>query len=336
MKHRAILYIGSESYEAPTITVLQGLQELGYTVYAYKVNVNSWFCETLIPETCLPQVDFVLSDLHWGTRWSRYASIPRSIPRVLIDGDDEYWGKGWRYKYEQYWNRYKHDVPDSAKMAHPCPCRWVEPLGGYEPDVLFVSNKQAWQKDAFYLPFGITREYMKAGANVITAPRPLDFIHIPGAGEARKRVHEMIDQGLVPGIAVSRQSRGTPQYPEGIPMQGDRTHSYWRWGADPVYFDALKKAKALIYPSINGPQWDSKRPYEALACGCMLVMQRPRCDQSDYPLDDLGVYFAGPEDLPRVCNLLLADGIEMARRRAYMASEKFTPVPIAQYFLSKL
>ena len=333
MKHHALLYIGSESYDGATITVLQGLQELGFTVYVYKPNVNSWFCETLIPETHLPQVDFVLSNLHWGTRWSRYNTIPRGIPRVLIDGDDDYWGKGWRFKFKQYWNRYRHDAPESVKMQYPCPYRWMEPLGDYEPDVLFVTNKH---EDAFYLPFGIQREYMEMGKNAITAHRSLDLIHFPGSGKARKRVHEMIDQGLVPGITVSRQARSTPQYPPGLQVRGRTASSHRRWGQDPAYYDALKRAKALIYPAIDGPQWDSKRPYEALACGCMLVMQTPRCDQSDYPLDDLGVYFNGPEDLPMVCNLLLADGIELARRRAWLASEKFTPVPIARYFLEKI
>lgn len=326
-----ILYIGSESYDGATITVLQGLQELGFTVYVYKPNINSWFCETLIPETRLPKVDFVLSNLHWGTRWSRYNLIPHDVPWVLIDGDDDYWGKGWRYKYLTYWNRYNHDASESDKMAYPCPYRWVEPLGGYEPDVLFVTNKQRGQ-GAFYLPFGIQREYLEMGRHAITRDRPVDFIHIPGAGSARNRVHDMID--TLPGIAVSRYARGTPQYPAGLKIRGRTHHSHQRWGAVPEYYNALKEAKALIYPAIDGPQWDSKRPYEALTCGCMLVMQRPRCDQSDYPLDDLGVYFDGPEDLPRACNLLLADGIEIARRRAYMASERFTPVPIARYFLS--
>jgi len=335
IKHRAILYIGSESYDAPTITVLQGLQELDYTIYAYKTNVNSWFCETLIPESALPRVDFVLSNLHWGTRWARYGRIPKSLPRVLIDGDDEYWGRGWRFKYGQYWDRYQHNAPGNIKMSSPCPYRWMEPIGDYEPDVLFVSHKQARQ-DAFYLPFGIQREYMEMGRNAITDERPLDFLHIPGAGKARRRVHEMIDRGLVPGITVSRQARSMPQYPPGLRVRGRTASSHQRWGQDPAYYDAMKRTKALIYPAIDGPQWDSKRPYEALACGCMLVMQRPRCDQSDYPLDDLGVYFEGPDDLPRACNLLLADGIESARRRAYLASEMFAPVPIALYFLEKI
>lgn len=334
--HRALLYIGSESYDAPVITVLQGLQELGYTIYAYKTSPNSWFCETLIPETHLPEVSFVLSDLHWGTRWSRYGRIPRSIPRVLIDGDDDPWGKGWKFKYEQYLARYKWNAPGSEKMAPRCGYRWIEPMGDYEPDVLFVSQKQKWQGGAFYLPFGIHREYMAMGRNAIEAARPVDFIHIPGHGPWRKRVHEMVNNLEVPGASLSATFRSRAVYPDGVEPEPRNVHSYHRWGQDPAYYDALKRSRALIYPPIKGPQWDSKRPYEALACGCMLVMQRPKCDQSDYPLDDLGVYFDGPSDLPMACNLLLADGIESARRRAYLASEAFTPVPIASYFLEKV
>ena len=335
--HKAILYIGSESYDAPAITVLQGLQELGFEICVIaKPNINSWFCNVVVPENRIPQVDFVLSDLHWGTRWSRYATLPRSLPRVMIDGDDEFWGKGWEYKFGQYWNRYRTDAPDSVKIAFPCPYRWVEPLNGYEPDVLFVSHKQAWQ-EAFYLPFGITREYLKAGAHRRNSARPIDFLHVPGHGKARARVDAMIHAKDLPGVAVSRKFRSTSDYPDGIPSQGNRVHSWWRWGTDPAYFDALKRAKVLIYPVLKGFHWDSKRPYEALAAGCMLLMQRPRCDQSDYPLDEAGAYFEWPGGLEMACNLLLADGIEAARRRCVnWAALNLTPRPLAEYFLRKV
>ena len=44
-----ILFIGSESYDGPTITIIEGLYNLGYKIFVYKKsNINSWFCNSII------------------------------------------------------------------------------------------------------------------------------------------------------------------------------------------------------------------------------------------------------------------------------------------------
>ena len=48
-KYKNVLFIGSESYDAPTITVIEGLQELGFNIFTIKkANINSWFGNKVI------------------------------------------------------------------------------------------------------------------------------------------------------------------------------------------------------------------------------------------------------------------------------------------------
>jgi hypothetical protein len=36
LSKKSILFIGSESYDAATITIIEGLNKIGYTIYVYK------------------------------------------------------------------------------------------------------------------------------------------------------------------------------------------------------------------------------------------------------------------------------------------------------------
>jgi hypothetical protein len=48
-KHKKVLFIGSESYDRATITIIEGLYKLGFEIFVYKkLNINSWFCNTII------------------------------------------------------------------------------------------------------------------------------------------------------------------------------------------------------------------------------------------------------------------------------------------------
>jgi len=142
-KHKAVLFIPSESYDAATITVLQGLQELGFTVYTYrKPNINSWFCNQVVQS--IPSwmsFDFVLSNMHWGTQWHLYNELElNNYPKVLIDGCDNRARHTWRDKYDFYCRKYKGKVrPRSDVLAQAIqPYRWMELLDGYKPDVDFM------------------------------------------------------------------------------------------------------------------------------------------------------------------------------------------------------
>ena len=67
---KQILYIGSESYDSATITIIEGLSKFGFKILVYKKkNINSWFCNQIIDslDNIENNIDFVLSNLHWGT-----------------------------------------------------------------------------------------------------------------------------------------------------------------------------------------------------------------------------------------------------------------------------
>ncbi len=72
-KKKKVLFIGSESYDAPTINVIEGLHTLGFEILVYKkLNINSWFCNTIIDslDSIDDNIDFVLSNLHFIINWT--------------------------------------------------------------------------------------------------------------------------------------------------------------------------------------------------------------------------------------------------------------------------
>ena len=54
---------------------IEGLNKIGFEILVYKKrNINSWFCNTIISnlDNIENNIDFIMSNLHWGTRWSLY------------------------------------------------------------------------------------------------------------------------------------------------------------------------------------------------------------------------------------------------------------------------
>ena len=54
------------------------------------MNINSWFCNTIVDmlDDIEEKVDFVLSNLHWGTRWDFYKNLNREIfLNILANAD---------------------------------------------------------------------------------------------------------------------------------------------------------------------------------------------------------------------------------------------------------
>jgi hypothetical protein len=158
--HKKILFIGSESYDAPTITVIEGLEELGFEIYTIdKPNINSWFCNKVIKYPQKIKFDFVLSNLHWGTRWSYYRKYNLSFyPKVLIDGDENMNWKTWQEKFDHYKNEYVYEPPEEIKEKEIAPFHWVESLGDYKPDIVFTAQKQFGDKDS---PKPITNYFLQ-------------------------------------------------------------------------------------------------------------------------------------------------------------------------------
>lgn len=350
-KHKGVLFIGSESYDAPTITIIQGLEELGFDIYVIKKsNINSWFCNKVISDPAKIKFDFVLSNLHWGTRWNYYNKFNLfNYPKILIDGDDNRaeW-KTWRDKYNHYRNKYTFNTSEDIKIRELAPFRWIEPLGKYKPDLVFTSQK-LYKSNTLYLPFGLQREYFRMSENKSTIKRKIDFIHVPGPGKKRKKMKNFLFFAsllkIIPGKVVNRHLHGEVVCSDKIKdlvEKDNYVHTYFRWLLHKEYFKALNNAKVLIYPGIHyTPQWDSKRPWEAYASGCLVLMSRPNIDVSEYPITEIcpfAVYDSYREFIEK-CRYLYKNQPYLDKLRleaVNKAIKYFSPAVLARYFLSKI
>lgn len=358
-KHKKILFIGSESYDAATITIIEGLYKLGFEILVYKkLNINSWFSEKIIDnlDNIEDGIDFVLSNLHWGTRWSLYSKLTHKVPYILINGDDRIHGNEiscWKDMYNIYIKKYKLNPPDNIKNQILSPYRWMEEIGDYNPDKVFMSQKYKINTDTIYLPFGIHHMYLNLNNKKNILDRKYDITHIPGPGEER-----IIMQNLIQQIKESNNNLnilnekvyGDNVFDSNIEfygLQDNNIHGWHRWSKNNLYFDVLNQSKILIYPGVdknNAPGWDSKRPWEALSCGCILLMQQPdKFDNSEYPLYEILNYmkfkYHNYNELIQKCSNLLSDMnlIEKERQIIYNNAIKyFTSKPITRYFLNKI
>lgn len=349
--HKSVLFIGSESYDALTITVLQGLSQLGFRIYTIKKrNINSWFCNQVVEDTGPFKFDFVLSNLHWGTRWSYYCKYNLAgYPKVLIDGDDDLNQGDWRKKYGYYTTQYVYDPPESVKELNLMPYRWVEPLYDYQPGAVFTAQKQPCDSNLVYLPFGIHEQYKEVYRDKKTFETRIDFAHIPGPGKKRKSMKNLINilhrLQVMPGRIHNTRVIGEELIPDAVRdyvVDGHNVHSYHRWVTRRSYFSLLNNSKVLIYPGIDKwPFWDSKRIWEAYASGCLVLMARPCIDVKDYPVTgvcEFAVYDSVLEFISK-CRYFYKhpDFLDELRVNAVRrAWEYFSPCSIARYFLMNI
>jgi len=352
-KHKALLFIPSESYDAATITMLQGLHQLGFQVYTYrKPNINSWWCNQVV--NSIPpwlKFDFVLSNMHWGTQWHLYNELKlNKYLKVLIDGCDNRAHHTWRDKYDFYCKKYQGRTrpTDDVLMKTVQPYRWMEPLDGYEPDVVFTSQKNPGDEETIYLPFGIHEQYRLFSEERAGADRTVDFANIPGPHQKRIDLTKFLDKNAdrLPGTIHNAKVEGGPWYPLGLEatIVADRNiHSYHRWACHRNYFRLLNRTKVLLYPGVRGdtPHWDSKRPWEAYASGCLVMVEKPPIDMSEYPITELcplAVWNSLDEMVDKCRYFHSHPGwTEQHRLRAVGgALRHFTPVPIAKYYLWRL
>ena len=348
-EHKRILWIGSESYVAAAITVLQGLDTLGFEIVTIgKPNINSWWCNKVIDDPTELDFDFVLSATHWGTRWSYYDRFKLDdYPKVLIDGDDVKANETWRERHAHYVEKYVFHPMRKAKEREVSPFRWIEPLGDYQPDILFELNPQG----GHYLPAGIHHGYVKMAKGKSTEQRNIDFCHIPGPGIWRDAMRDLMDLSVVPGVIHNRRVRGKPVYDTAIEewVEKDRKrdqkgniHSWHRWVCWSEFYEILNDSKVLIHPGIDHwPFWDCKRPYEGWASGCLVAMSQPCSDVSDYPLTEVwpdAVYDSHEQLFDRARYWYAhPDELDRARCESYERAMKyFTPEPVARYFLGKI
>lgn len=349
-KNKALLFIGSESYDAPTITVLQGLSKLGFAIYTLKKpNINSWFCNIVVEAVDHLKFDFVLSNLHWGTRWSYYEQYKLcSYPKVLIDGDDNHGQESWREKYARYARTYVYDPLQTLRDMELHPYRWVEPLGNYGPDLVFTAQKMPGDRTTLYLPFGIHEQYKALYERKPTEERNIDFAHIHGPGVKRVELQRLLSSlarlRLVPGRVYAAETRGEEFVADEIRSQvanDNNVHSYHRWTLSREYFRVLNRTKVLIYPGVYHSQWDSKRPWEAYASGCLVMLANPEIDISEYPatqICDFAVFRSKFELVEKCWFLYLRPAfLDHVRRTAIERAWKyFSPEAVARYFLYKV
>ena len=351
--HKKILYIGSESYDAATITIIEGLHKLGFSILTYKKpNINSMPYNSVIQDisNIENKVDFILSNLHWGTRWSLYKQFTHSVPYILIDGDDRQTNSyyTWKDKYNQYTKIYKNNPPDNNKDMDVPPYRWVETIGGYKPDVVFTSQKFKNDKDCIYLPFGINDSYFNVSSGKKT--RDIDIVNIPGPGHVRNEMNSVVDtfKHEFNGKKIFNEKiYGDKIYPHDTisycKKDSNNINSYHRWGLNKNYFNVLNTGKIFIYPH-GGGGFESKRPYEAMAAGCLILFQISQdSDISEYPVEELcdisEFSYRNYEQLKDVCRKLLNDEKYFEEKRDEYhnnALKYFTSVPITRYFLSKI
>lgn len=354
-KEKKILFLGSESYDAPTITILQGLNDIGFKIYTIKKwNINSWFCNTIIDRPSSVKFDFILSNLHWGTRWQQYTTYDLlSYPKILIDGDDNRNWNTWQDKYAYYAQTYVHEPPDAVKEQEYAPYRWIEESTGFSPDVVFTSQKQFSDRNSNFLPFGIQKEYLTLNERKNTSERYIDFTHIQGPGRKRWITKHVLNcsqkVNLLPGRIFNSSIQGEkiiareiePYYHK-EKAENNVIQGYFRWTLDSSYYQVLNNSKVLIYPGIGRyPFWDSKRPWESYACGCMVLLAKPTIDTSEYSPTEI-CHFSNYStffELVEKCRYLYKRPQELDKLRietVQRAVKYFSHVAMARYFLYKI
>lgn len=342
---KKILFIGCESYDASSITILEGLKKLGFTIEVLKSNINSWFCESIV-DNISGEYDFCLTNVQWGIRWDLINSLPREIPRVMIDSSDAPNGNTtWKRKLAVCGDG---PPPPEDLSQELFDYRWTLDYGNYKPDVIFTSQKQYEQREYqdIYFPFGILDSYLGYGHKNFEG-RNTDFAHISGPGSKRAEADNLMASKTIRGNNFYGKVYGKRQFPEKIERVGNidyekNVHSYHRWSNNEEYFQKLLDTKCIIYNGVdNWPFWDSKRPWESLACGCYLLFTKPSIDISEYPLwecDDFSLC-NNLYELRDKANYLFENQDEFKQRTEKMTSNAvkyFNSETLARYFLLRM
>lgn len=354
---KKILFIPSESYDSATICIIEGLNNLGFEILVYKKNnINSWFCNKIIDnlDNIEDSIDFVLSNLHWGTRWSLYNRLKHKVPYILIDGDDRIHGNNisdWKEKYNNYIKNYikicKLENSEEIKNSELAPYRWMEEMRDYSPDIVFMSQKYFCNNNYIYLPFGIHECYYKINKNI---DKIYDITFIPGPGEYRNNMHNFINylKKNNPNLNIFNQNIYSNKHIniniKKFIENDNNIHSWHRWNISEDYLNILNQSKIVIYTPVdkyNAPGWESKRPYEILAQNTIILYFKQKdFDNSQYPLNEIcdicEFSEENYEELVKKIEILLnnSDLLKIKTEECYNNSKKyFTPIPIARYFL---
>jgi hypothetical protein len=355
-KHKKILFIPSESYDATTIGIIEGLNEMNFEILVYKKNnVNSWFCNKIIDslENIEDEIDFVLSNLHWGTRWSYYKCLNHKVPYILIDGDDRIHGddlSDWKNKYKNNIKNYRM-ATEEIKNKNLSPFRWMEKLENYEPDIVFFGQKYKVNKNSIFLPTSISNNYLKYFKNREKYEKIYDVTNIPGPGTFRDHITYLVEGICKNQLKLNvwnQKVYGNMLVPDEIRFfceNDNNVHSWHRWKIGKDYQEKLMSSKILIVPPVdkyNAPGGIGiKRVTEGLAAGCFILFhQQPDFDDSTYPIEELCPFsrfkFLDYQDCMNKIVYLLKNpkALEFYKNKMYENALKYyTSLPITRYFL---
>lgn len=350
--HKRILYISQNTYSSPTITILQGLDKLGFKIYTLgKSSINSWWCNKVIGIPGSRKFDFVLSSLGSGVLWEHYDKYELySHIKVLIDGMDTRKTKTWREKYAFFRHRErKNPRPSKAILREDIqPYCWYAPLGDYAPDIVFMTQKiPGSDETTFYLPVGIQLQALALYEGKSGHERNVDFFNLPGNGDGRRALTQFVATGRLPGKVHNGQLKRRPLIPKEIKhlVKRDRhkAHGWDRWVQYQNYFEMLNDTKVYLYPSVTNADhlWDALRLWNALASGCLCLLQQPNIDISQYPVTELcpEMQYVNHEELLDKAEWLYRNPGKCERLRLQVhegALKYFTPIPLARRFLWRI
>tara|TARA_Y100000591_G_C21843877_1_gene707430 strand:+ start:1517 stop:2653 length:1137 start_codon:yes stop_codon:yes gene_type:complete len=355
-KHKRVLFIGSESYDATTICVIEGLHKIGFEILVYKkLNINSWFCNTIINDlnNIENNIDFIISNLHWGTQWSLYNNFKHKVPYILIDGDDRLHGddiSDWKNKYNKNCKSYKLNPPEEIKDMILSPYRWMDYLGNYKPDRVFMNSKYKINTNNIYIPCGINLTYFKFFKYKNIFKKNYDICSFPGPGSYRAELENILNNYKKTSKYNIWNSKiyGEMQVDDKIKIfceKDNNIHSWHRWRCCSDYFEKIMSSKIQIISPIdkyNAPGGIGiKRVTEAIAGGNYILYHvQPDVDDSSYPIEEISPYskfkFNDYNEMVQKCEYLLEnpDFLEEKRDECYKNAMKyFTSEPIARYFL---
>lgn len=347
-----ILFIGSESYDAATICLLQGLNNLGFDLYVLnRSNINSWFAEKVISVSEAAEISFLfaISNLHWGTRWDYY-ELPfiKKLPKILIDADDDPNIGSWKTKYRWYQSRYKNVDLNEIDSCHDLyPYRWVIDMGIYQPDIVFCCQRNKNNLHSVYLPFGIQDQWIERDAiKWKNCNRSFFMSHFHGPGIYRKIASKAINFLNLDELRLFNGSvyGEFKDFAKSEEVELDlNIHSWHRWRMNLAYFATLDNSEYVLYPGIDRyPFYDSKRPWESLARSAVPVMRKPPIFSSGFGLWEMegAEVFDGVLDFRRVIHRIASMPSDERKglRACFVkrAISRFSSQAIAEYFLFQL
>lgn len=349
-KYKKILFIPSEKYDPGAITIMQGLQKLGFAVYTIgRGNISSWWFNRIIHKPWRYKFDFVLSNMGVGIKWSFYDKYNlRGHLKVLLDGGENRANSPtWREKHAIREREYPRCPPSERewhKELHRY--RWMESLGSYEPDVVFTCHKNHGDEETFYWPHGIHEQSLAYYQGKSGFERAIDFTNIPGRQAGRNRLTAFVALGKLPGKVHNRRAKDRAVIPSEIAhlIEQDAVrgaHAWRRWIYRPDFYAILNSTKVFIYPNIVPYQWGSMRIWESLASGCLALIEHPVVEMSQYPVTELCpmAQFADYDELVDKAKWLYSDQdrLECLRLQVHEGALRyFTAIPMARYFLWRI